>query len=94
MERLVIFNLQDGCSFYALPKMIRTTDSVHLPSFDGNPLCSQGITSMRDGNYVASVSGTRVINIFRTRDGNRAGRLKLPGNLSFPRLLQSLLTTF
>ena len=51
-----------------MPKMIQTTDSARLPRFDSNLFCSQGVSLMRNGNYVASVSKTGVINMYVSFD--------------------------
>jgi hypothetical protein len=71
MDRLVVYNLHEGCAFYDLPGMVRTMDVSHASNRDdGNPFCNQGIALLANGSYVATVSKRGVIHILRTRDGS------------------------
>ena len=73
------YSLRDGCAFYSLPNMTRSMDTEYVD--DGNPYCNQGVVSLKNATYIASVSKHGVIRILRTRDGSRAGSLKIPGNM-------------
>lgn len=80
MDRLVVYNMREGCAFHNLPSMVRTTDASYTNNRnDGNPYCNQGIASLANATYVASVSKHGVIHILRSRDGSRAGSLKISG---------------
>jgi hypothetical protein len=83
MDRLVVYNMHKGCAFYNLPGMVRTMHSGNRD--DGNPYCNQGISSIANASYVASVSKRGVIHILRARDGSRAGSLKLSGTITLSR---------
>ena len=75
-----MYNLHSGCSFYNMPNMIHSMDAECAKHDGGNPYCSQGIASLKNGTYVASVSKHGIVHISRSQDGSRAGCLKIPGN--------------
>lgn len=81
MDRLVLYSLRKGCTFYDF----RTIAPFSLDAAcegsrnDGSPYCNQGIALLKNATYVASVSKRGVIHILRTRDGSQAGWLNIPG---------------
>ena len=78
-----MYNLHDGCTLYNMPSMVRTMDAAYASNRnDGNPYCNQGIASLGNATYVASVSKHGIIHILRARDGSRAGSLKISGNIA------------
>ncbi|KAF9522033.1 hypothetical protein CPB83DRAFT_840789 [Crepidotus variabilis] len=77
--KLAIYSLTSGCNFF---------DSTTMAPAQGQPLipkqfviqeCSQALAALRDGAYVASVSGPLLITIIRTTDGKYCGNLKSRG---------------
>ena len=73
----MVYNLKEGCAFYDFKSMVRTMDAKNRD--DGNPYCNQGIASLANAIYVATVSKHGVIHILRTRDGSQAGSLRISG---------------
>ena len=78
-----MYSMHKGCAFYKLANMDPTTNASYASGRDdGNPYCNQGIAPLVNATYVASVGKHGIIHILRTRDGSRAGFLKISGTTS------------
>ncbi|KDR77046.1 hypothetical protein GALMADRAFT_139070 [Galerina marginata CBS 339.88] len=76
-ERLAVFNLKDGFDIFDIS--IPNPRLVGSGRYDVNPCCSQGISTLRGGQYLLCPSTNGRINIFRSQDSTPAGRVYVPG---------------
>lgn len=81
MERFLVLNWGHGFSMYDF-QTVTTSNSASAPlihNHGSNVLCNQGLASMRNGSYVASVLDRGIIQLWKAREGTSAGFLKLTG---------------
>ena len=81
MERFLVLNWRFGFLMYDFqPVTVRGPRSAWLIHQSGNGvLCNQGLTSLRSGSYIASVSDRGIIQLWKAREGTPVGRLKITG---------------
>jgi hypothetical protein len=81
MERLLVLNWGHGFSMYDF-QTVTAHNPASMPLIHhrgSNGLCNQGLASMRNGSYIASVLDRGVIQLWKAREGTSAGFLKITG---------------